>query len=51
MTTMKIFVWKKETNRIVSGPDYTIEIEKGILIDLITVLERIASALEEKKEK
>ena len=51
MTTMKIFVWKKETNRITSRPDYTIEIEEGLIVSLITVLERIASVLEEKSQK
>ena len=51
MSTIRILVWKKGTNRITSRPDYTIEIEEGLIISLITVLERIASALEEKSQK
>ena len=51
MSTIRILVWKKGTNRATSEADYMIEIEAGVLVSLVVALERIASELEEKEEK
>ena len=49
MTKIRVLVWKKGTNWTMSQPDYTIEIEAGLLISLVGAIERIAAALEEKE--
>jgi len=52
----RILVWRKETSRMTSLPDYEIEIEiedirAELLYRFVTAMEKIAGALEKEKRR
>ena len=50
----RILVWRKETSRMTSLPDYEIEIEDiraELLYRFVTAMEKIAGALEKEKRR
>ena len=53
MSVLKINVWKKDTDRQTSMPDYQIEIDDTgyIASALVLALNNIATAIEAKEEK
>jgi len=52
----RILVWRKETSRMTSMPDFTVEIEiedirAELLYRFVTAMEKIAEALEKEKRR